>query len=50
MENRYFIGTFVEGARNVTFQHHWMPIETWAYLINHYYKPPPSFLVGASKL
>jgi hypothetical protein len=30
MENKYFIGAFVEAAKNTMFQHHWMPIETWA--------------------
>jgi len=39
MENKYFISSFLEAARNSMFQHRWMPIETWAALINHYYKP-----------
>jgi len=50
MENKYFNGAFVEAAKNSMFQHHWMPIETWAALINHYYKPPLSLLLDRNKL
>jgi hypothetical protein len=50
MENKYFIGAFVEATKNTMFQHCWMPIETWAALINHYYKPPSSLLLDGNKL
>jgi hypothetical protein len=29
-----------EAARNTSFQNHWMPVNTWAELINHYYMLP----------
>ena len=32
------------------FQHRWMPVETWAELINHYYKPPLSLVCNSTKL
>ena len=32
------------------FQHRWMPAETWAVLINHYYKPPQSLYCDSTKL
>jgi hypothetical protein len=38
MENKFFISSFKEAAKNTMFQHRWMPIETWAALINHYYR------------
>jgi hypothetical protein len=39
----------VEAAKNM-FQHYWMPIKTWAALINDYYKPLSSLLLDANKL
>jgi len=32
------------------FQHRWMPIETWAALINHYYRPPMDLSCDGNKL
>ncbi len=32
------------------FQHHWMPVESWAALINHYYKPPINLSCEGTKL
>ncbi len=40
----------MEAAKNTMFQHRWMPIETWAALINHYYKPLSSLLLDGNKL
>jgi hypothetical protein len=32
------------------FQHHWMPVETWVALINHYYKPPVTLVCNGTKM
>jgi hypothetical protein len=36
--NKFYISAFFEAAKNTTFQQRWMPIDTWASLMNHYYK------------
>jgi hypothetical protein len=36
--NKFYISAFFEAAKNKTFQQQWMPIDTWASLMNHYYK------------
>ena len=50
MENKYFISAFIEAAKNPMFQHRWMPAETWAELVNHYYKPPINLLLDSKHL
>ena len=50
MENKYFISAFIEAAKNPMFQHRWMPAETWAELVNHYYKPPINLLLDSKQL
>jgi hypothetical protein len=50
MENKFFISSFKEAAKNTMFQHRWMPVETWAALINHYYKPPVTLVCDGTKL
>jgi len=50
MENKYFIGAFVEATKIIMFQHCWMPIETLAALIDHYYVPPSPVLLDGNKL
>ena len=37
---KFIIKTFLDAARNVKFQEHWMTPDTWAKLIDHFYKPP----------
>ena len=32
------------------FQHCWMPAETWAALINHFYKPPINLILDSQNL
>ena len=50
MENKYFISAYIEAAKNPMFQHRWMPAETWAELVNHYYKPPINLLLDSKQL
>jgi hypothetical protein len=50
MDNKYFISAFIEAAKNPMFQHRWMPAETWAALVNHYYKPPISLILDSKHL
>ena len=50
MDNKYFISAFLEAAKNSMFQHRWMPAETWAALINHYYKPPINLILDSQNL
>ena len=49
MENKFFISSLEEAAKN-TIQHRWMPVEAWAELINHYYKPALSQVCNSTKL
>lgn len=44
------MSAFLEAAKNSMCQHCWMPVETWAALINHYYKPPINFLFDSKHL
>ena len=50
MENKFIISSLKEAAKNTMFQHRWMPVETWAALINHYYKPPINLICDSTKL
>jgi len=50
MENKFFISSLKEAAKNTIFQHSWTPVETWAESINHYYKPPLSQVCISTKL
>jgi hypothetical protein len=50
MENKFYISSLKEAAKNTMFQNHWMPVETWAELINHYYKPALSLVCNSTKL
>jgi hypothetical protein len=50
MENKFFISSFKEAAKNTMFQHRWMPVKTWSSLINHYYKPPINLSCEGTKL
>ena len=50
MENKFFISSLKEAAKNTIFQHSWTPVETWAESINHYYKPPLSQVCNSTKL
>jgi len=50
MENKFFFSSLKEAAKNTIFQHRWMPVETWAESINHFYKPPLSQVCNSPKL
>jgi hypothetical protein len=50
MDNKFFIRSFKEVTKNTMFQHRWMPAETWAALLHHYYKSPQSLICDGTKL
>jgi hypothetical protein len=50
MENKFFISSLEEAAKNTMFPYRWMPVKTWAESINHYYKLPLSLVCNSTKL
>jgi len=48
--SKYYISAFLEAAKNTKFQHRWMPIQTWADVMNHYYWTHGSMAIDADKL
>ena len=50
MENKYIIDSFLQAARQPSFQHRWMTAETWAELIARHYQLPEATCYSRQKL